>query len=143
MCTHLRCPFCSSRLLKMSTAFEQYEDNMPTINPAVLRLMKLFVLMGFFAHLIACGWYYTANGSDGLGPTGDEEEGCSSKDELGCSWLWEYCLTDGIEDDDACATNAQGKAPNSIGSRPLGSRYLAALYWSFTTITTIGNWRSI
>ena len=101
----------------MSDVLDKYEDILPTVNPAFIRLAKIGLLMGFAGHLVGCFWYSAGlNRSNLAGP----------RRETGHSWLDEYCTGDGV-DPDQC-----------IKERPLPSRYLAAMYWAFTTMTTVG-----
>ena len=93
----------------MNDLFDKYEDYVPTINPGLLRLTKLFIFMSFVGHMMACGWYYAGNSSV-----------------EGESWLDEYCPGDGI-DPELCFRN-----------HPYASRYLGSLYWSFATMATVG-----
>ncbi|CAM9385787.1 unnamed protein product, partial [Ectocarpus sp. 12 AP-2014] len=97
------------RLLKMSTFFERYQEAMP-VNPAVIRLTKLVILMSFAAHLAACVWYAVGAHSITAGRS---------------SWILEYCIND-------------GEYSSCLDDQGLGARYVASVYWAFTTMTTVG-----
>jgi len=98
------------RLIKMSTFFKKYEDYIP-VNPTFIRFLKLFMIMSFAAHLYGCGFYSVAN--------------YSSNEE---TWVNSYCLP--YEDG-----NPAVECLHELG---LASKYLAAVYWAFTTMTTVG-----
>lgn len=102
-----------SRLLKMTDVFERHEDTV-TINPAIFRLLKLFVLMAFVAHMNACLWFYVGYGS----MRSDGE-----------SWITLDCV--GGDDDGLHEARC-------LNERSLFSKYIAAVYWAFTTMTTVG-----
>jgi len=103
-----------SRLLKMSDVLERHEDTV-SINPALVRLLKLFVLMAFVAHMNACLWFYV--GYDSM-QTGSGE-----------SWITADCV--GGDDDGLYEARC-------LDERSLYSKYIAAVYWAFTTMTTVG-----
>jgi len=99
------------RLLKMSKIIKKYEDVMP-IHPAVFRVLKYIFMMCFAAHLYACLFYAV-----GLNASADQS-----------TWIENYCV------------HNWGDSLNSICLSDLGlaSRYIAAVYWAVTTMTTVG-----
>ena len=79
------------------------------INPAVFGILKLIVLMSFFAHLFCCLFYQMANASDGEAVT----------------WVHDY--------------NGNSNATMPLSEHgDLGHRYLLSIFWAFTTMTTVG-----
>jgi CRP-like cAMP-binding protein len=104
------------RIIKLSGYFDKLEDNL-SLHPAVLRLLNLFVIMGFFAHLFACLLYSVAQCDDG-----------SASD----CWIENYCVggREWFEDND--------EVGECLSERGLGLKYLVSIYWAFTTMTTIG-----
>jgi len=103
-----------SRLLKISELFEKYEDVL-AVNPAIIRLLKLLVLMAFVAHLTACVWFYVGYTSD----SGEED----------VTWIESDCI--GGDDDGLYEEQC-------LDARSLLSKYISAIYWAFTTMTTVG-----
>ena len=105
------------RIIKLSGYVDKMEDNL-SLHPAVLRLLNLFVIMGFFAHLFACLLYSVAQCDDG-----------SASD----CWIENYCVggRDWFDDDD-------DQVGECLSERGLGLKYLVSIYWAFTTMTTIG-----
>ena len=116
-----------ARILKMSEFFEEYEDDL-AINPGVLRLFKLFLLMGFAAHINACIFYRVAD----------------AKLENGDSWISSYCLMDDLNPfddnvaDDLDDASDEAKPIDCMDVRDNMSKYITAVYWAFTTMTTVG-----
>ena len=78
------------------------------VNPIILSFMKLFLQVTFIAHIMSCCWYFVSD----MGGAGRCEGGYD------CNWIY-------YQD------------PMKEG-RTSGSFYIAALYWSFTTMTTVG-----
>ncbi|CAM9123629.1 unnamed protein product [Chrysoparadoxa australica] len=97
------------RLLKMSAFFQEHEQAMP-MGQSGVRITKLLVLTMFSAHLIACMLYGVglSNVNSGRG-----------------SWITDYCTDDGVHSQ--CLSDLE-----------LASHYLASVYFSFTTMTTVG-----
>ena len=104
------------RLLKLArlgklVALLEEEYN---VNPVLLRYIRLLVQVYFIAHLMACFWFYvTLSGRHRATESVIDE--CADPG-LRCVW-W-------IEDD--------------LPGHSLASKYVASLYWSFTTMTTVG-----
>ena len=96
------------RLLKMEKLFGRYEDVL-TMNPMVLRMLKLLIIMMFIAHINGCLWF-----------------GLVSQSGFDDNWAAVYCITNnaGVE-----------QCLDSMGT---GSKYMASVYWAFTTMTTVG-----
>jgi len=99
-----------ARLLKLMrlSKFITILEDDLQINAAFIRLVKLFVEVAFIAHLMSCGWYFVSNDAHNATVC----EGASS----GCGWFIKY-------DMDGSTWETQ---------------YIASLYWSFTTMTTVG-----
>eukprot|EP00620_Florenciella_sp_RCC1587_P011221 CAMPEP_0182569732 /NCGR_PEP_ID=MMETSP1324-20130603/10272_1 /TAXON_ID=236786 /ORGANISM="Florenciella sp., Strain RCC1587" /LENGTH=800 /DNA_ID=CAMNT_0024784045 /DNA_START=313 /DNA_END=2712 /DNA_ORIENTATION=- len=90
-----------------------------------VKMLKLFLAMSFVLHWMACMWHFIAN------PTGS-------------SWIRKYfSIYDrwAIRDDDGdVVDDIADMAPEdfNIEMVPFGTRYLAAVYWSTTTMSTVG-----
>lgn len=114
------------RLLKLGSFFGKYED-LITINPAVIKLVKLFLAMTFVAHLKGCLFYGVADVTD------------SNIN----SWPKEYfCPNIPYHNPAERMANGNYTAANDLwlcfSEIDAGTRYIAALYWAFTTMTTVG-----
>jgi hypothetical protein len=99
-----------SRVFKVTKLLRKYEDQF-NLNPALLRVFMVFSSMAFLAHFHACMFYYI-----GAMASTDRGEG----DE---SWVERYCPGDGRR---------------CLSAMSYSEKYTAALYWSFTTMCTVG-----
>lgn len=86
------------------------------LHPAVLKVLKLFIIMLFFGHLFACLLFATAQ--------------CDGN---GSCWVENYCIVGLVPDS---TDDLSGRA--CLDEKGLDLRYIASLYWAFTTMTTIG-----
>ena len=97
------------RFMKGSVIAEQFDD---WVNMAAsrhtMRMVKLLIGTMFASHLNCCLWA-------GIGNAGDDDSG---------SWIIYY---------DAYLSHEDG-----FDVDDLGSKYLAAMYWSIQTMTTVG-----
>jgi len=87
----------------------RYEDHMEGLG-SFIKLITATVIVIYTSHLIACMWHLV--GSDELDNRGHMVQG----------WI-------------------HSEWPESIGNEssvPLGERYLVAMYWSITTLSTVG-----
>ena len=101
-----------ARLGKLVSVLEEDYN----ISPVLLRYMGLLVQVYFIAHLLACFWFYvTLSGMQESHATPSKVEYCSD-DAVRCVW-W-------VED--------------GLVTESLATKYVASLYWSFTTMTTVG-----
>ena len=105
-----------ARLVTQSGIVDRVETGLG-LHPAVFKVLKLFLLMFFFAHLFACGLY---GGSD-CASSADSASLASVSPGALC-WVDKYCQSDG-----AC-----------LDERDPYMHYLASLYYSFAIMTTIG-----
>ena len=108
------------KLLKVGKVLDRYQDEL-YFYMQYLNLFGLLVLTGFLGHLMACMFYFVS--TEGF-LTGDEMElQALSLQETGSpvplTWM----------------TQEFGMIP---AMRSLSVRYVGALYWSFTTLTTVG-----
>jgi len=90
------------------SSFFQKYEDSIPVNPTIIRFCKLFMIMTFAAHLYGCIFYSVAYQN--------------MKDN---NWVEMYCILG--DDYEKCLTE--------LG---IASHYLAALYWAFTTMTTVG-----
>jgi len=109
------------RIVQKSGFFDKVEDGLG-LHPAVLRFFKISVIMSFFAHLFACVIFATAN-CDGKNP--------------GQCWVDNYCIGAGAWFDDDSAGGGDGGG-RCLSDSDRSMKYLVSLYYSFTTMTTIG-----
>jgi CRP-like cAMP-binding protein len=103
------------KMLKVGTVVEHIEDFFG-VSPIVLKCMSLIARLIVLAHLLGCFWY--------------------------------YCSASLSEDMNACETGKLGGCHEMNTSRwwkevginegDTGEQYVAALYWAFTTMTTVG-----
>ena len=102
--------------LMRGAALEVYEDIMATSSSArfLLKMLKMLFLMGFIFHWTACLWHLIALNE-------------KSRD----NWVDSYFGDDSVEfEDDGDVL--------LVEDLPLGKRYLAAVYFAVTTMTTVG-----
>eukprot|EP00753_Platysulcus_tardus_P013246 PLAT3643.3.p1 GENE.PLAT3643.3~~PLAT3643.3.p1 ORF type:complete len:1420 (-),score=813.14 PLAT3643.3:357-4490(-) len=101
------------RLAKLSKFFGQYE-HMLHVNPALIKLLKLFLSITVVAHLFACAWNWSA-----VLPYEDATAPLKS-----ATWMYNYC------------TLVVADCPATTDDHSYW--YLASVYWAFATITTVG-----
>ena len=124
--------FKIGRIIQKSGFFDKVENGLG-LHPAVLKVLKLFLIMGFFAHLFACIMYsVSACGSDASDAGGG---GGASE---GTCWVDSYCVGRGAWFDDDGGGDGEEEGPLCLSAQPKNAQYLASLYWAFTTMTTIG-----
>ena len=115
------------RLLKLGSFFGKYEE-MITINPAVIKLVKLFMAMTFVAHLKGCLFYGVANNADSPEPSWSKDYFCKDLPYHNLETRQKF-------PENFTVANDLWTCYSSID---IGTRYIAALYWAFTTMTTVG-----
>ena len=106
-----------ARLFKLGKFMKNVEDYI-SISPAALKMFKLLVNVTFIAHIFACVWMYVS--------TIPEIDG-------GPPPVNNWWLNIGISDN----SNSADASPEEISTN-LGEKYTAAIYWAFTTMTTVG-----
>jgi len=112
------------QIVVKSGFFEKVEDILG-VHPAILRFVKVVVIMCFFAHLFACVLYAMST--------------CNEATGMGC-WKESYCVGAGAWDDDSLyddTRNPKGEG-ECLAEMDSGLQYIVALYWSVTTMTSIG-----
>ena len=114
------------RLLKLGSFFGKYEE-MITINPAVIKLVKLFMAMTFVAHLKGCLFYGVANNADSPDPSWSKDYFCKDLPYHNLETRQKF-------PGNFTVTNDLWTCYSSID---IGTRYIAALYGRFT-MTTVG-----
>ena len=97
------------RLLKLEALIGRLEEFLD-MNLRVIKILFLVIKMFFVAHLLACGWFYVAALESDLAAAVPND---------GSSWVADYDDGSGLQGD-------------------VGRQYLFALYWAFTTLTTVG-----
>ena len=108
------------KLLKVGKVLDRYQDEL-YFYMQYLNLFGLLVLTAFLGHLMACMFYFVST-DDFL--TGDEIESRALSLAEG-----------GSPEPHSWMTQEFGMIPSM---RSLSVRYVGALYWSFTTLTTVG-----
>eukprot|EP00441_Pelagodinium_beii_P046607 CAMPEP_0197622410 /NCGR_PEP_ID=MMETSP1338-20131121/2738_1 /TAXON_ID=43686 ORGANISM="Pelagodinium beii, Strain RCC1491" /NCGR_SAMPLE_ID=MMETSP1338 /ASSEMBLY_ACC=CAM_ASM_000754 /LENGTH=1330 /DNA_ID=CAMNT_0043192143 /DNA_START=124 /DNA_END=4116 /DNA_ORIENTATION=- len=108
-----------ARMLKMGKIAQKMEDLLD-LSPLALKCLNLGGTLTFFSHFLGCFWFYVSTHND-VSATNECESG-----KLGCdaslpptTWWKEINLHDDVEDSKT-------------------HQYIAAVYWAFTTMTTVG-----
>jgi hypothetical protein len=91
-----------TRFSKLLRRLEAYEDEVVLLNPNLIRMVKIFSILIFVAHIDACIWFYYGSLSEP-------------------SWITRYCPGD-----------------KCLPDMSLSQKYLASLYWTITTMMTVG-----
>ena len=102
------------RFLKLGQLLRRWEDQ-ANLNPAIFRLTRLFVVILFLSHLIACMWFGVFKL---VIPEGEER--------TRSNWVAAY------------AANQMTDAASERVLTDSLTQYLSAMYWAFTTMTTVG-----
>lgn len=111
-----------TRFLKLDKLMVHLEGVL-TVNPQVVKMIKLLVIMMFIAHINGCLWYGIAQPPTGF------SDGDVVPDELRV-WPTEYCVG---------YTDLDGKEwDGCLHTYGIGTHYLVSVYWAFTTMTTVG-----
>jgi CRP-like cAMP-binding protein len=100
--------------LRRSSAYLASISHLIELNPGIIRIVKYFIVFLVLAHYLSCAMFFIGT-LDSLDAYGNQ-----------ISWLTQTNVvnSDGIEQQLALA--------------PLGEQYLWALYWTVTTMTTVG-----
>ena len=106
-----------NKLLRGSV-LEMYEDLMSSSASVrfLLRVVKVMFALAFTLHWMACGWYLVS----------DTKQGADAHQN---SWVHVYLGDDGATDEFSLPASDRFS---------LDTRYLAAMYWAATTLTTVG-----
>ncbi|KAG6953200.1 hypothetical protein JG688_00012988 [Phytophthora aleatoria] len=99
-----------TRLIKLSRVFGRIRDTVQ-LSPSTERLFKLLAIMSIFCHWSACMFHSVMMISESAG-------------------YHSWCV-------DAFFPN-EPQLIDCVDLVPVGDRYIAALYWAFTTLTTVG-----
>ncbi|KAF4042984.1 Ion transport protein [Phytophthora infestans] len=99
-----------TRLIKLSRVFGRIRDTVQ-LSPSTERLFKLLAIMSIFCHWSACMFHSVMMISESAG-------------------YHSWCV-------DAFFPN-EPQLIECVELVPVGDRYIAALYWAFTTLTTVG-----
>ena len=102
------------RLVKIMRLMERYQDDLFKYI-AYLSVVKLVMIMLYVGHLFACFFHYFS-----VDDWRTSEENAQIADGTLTPWLREYF-------DDADPT-----------AKDVVDRYIASMYWAFTTMTTVG-----
>ena len=109
------------RLVKVGRLLERYEDALYAYKH-IINLLGLLVVLVFLGHIIACLFYFVSS------PDFVSSEEKALAEELGLQGAGGAGALSWMEVE-------FGESPSAV---PLGMRYVGALYWSFTTLTTVG-----
>ncbi|CAM9957047.1 unnamed protein product, partial [Choristocarpus tenellus] len=84
---------------------------LPQLNTVLIRAVKLLLTLAFLGHLFGCFWSFVSlHNADSIVKEGSNSEG------TGLTW-WKYL---------------------GIVEENISGRYIASIYWAFTTMTTVG-----
>lgn len=109
------------RVLKLQSRLDDLGDKFPWLtNTVIFSLMRTMSIALYGGHLLACGFYLVGSSSyyDAAAPS---EDGAVRQ-------AWSWLLTAGLE----------LKEEPGLAWSELGAPYTACMYWTFTTITTVG-----
>mmetsp|Transcript_14480 Transcript_14480/g.24537 ORF Transcript_14480/g.24537 Transcript_14480/m.24537 type:complete len:664 (+) Transcript_14480:135-2126(+) len=108
------------RLMRLSRLHTKYQDDMFHLL-RVMAYVKLIVLIVYLGHIFGCMFYFF---SDNEWHTNYEKQ--RLQDETMSTWLLDFFVP-------------EGSLPGADETMaPLTERYVAAAYWAFTTMTTVG-----
>ena len=115
------------RILRANRVFMRWESYLE-IDYSHLSLMKFIAMVVFTAHWLACGFHMCAR-------IVTEDYVLDQNSEPLITWITEYkysgsCKNEASDADEAVAS------PSILGQP--GACYLASMFWSLTTLTTIG-----
>jgi len=111
-----------TRFLKLEKLFVHLEGVI-SINPQVIKMIKLLVIMMFIAHINGCLWYGIAQAPKGFLDGEDVPADLQV-------WATDYCVP---------YTGLDGKGwDNCLHTQSIWSQYVTSVYWAFTTMTTVG-----
>ncbi|CAK4617905.1 unnamed protein product [Aphanomyces euteiches] len=102
--------FKLARLLKIGKVFKRIRESVQ-LSPSMERLLKLITIMVCFGHWCACSFHWIMLFEEELGLR---------------TWCTDYFFPQD-EDPGACSFRV-----------PVEDRYVTAMYWAFTTMTTVG-----
>ena len=121
------------RVLKLQNRMAELGDRVPMLNSPILKIFPTLFGSIYFAHCLACGFFAVgAVTFYGFAPSDLLQRQQTWIGRLGLDVP--VCLdgySQGVAWQDECTTDA-------IEWHQLGPAYVAALYWVFTTITTVG-----
>jgi len=114
------------RLLKLSETLSALTDHIP-IPPEVIKFVELLFVVSFVGHIMACLWYYVGLVShlDARGGNSSSITGAKIGFPEYTSWIGHAGL-------------APASPDGAVSWDEVSSPYIAAVYWSFTTMTTVG-----
>ncbi|OQR87188.1 Voltage-gated Ion Channel (VIC) Superfamily [Achlya hypogyna] len=98
------------RLLKIGKVFKRFRDSIQ-LSPSSERLLKLVMIMVLFGHWNGCIFHFIMLQEEDMGLR---------------TWCTEYFFP--LDDDPGLCSNRVA----------IADRYIASLYWAFTTMTTVG-----
>ena len=143
------------RILRLQSRFADLSDRLPLLNAPVLKLFQPLFCTMYFAHILACGFYAVGAGVFYSAPPGAPIQMqswlASSKLEMppaSCKPNSDLLDLD-FDDMEVASMSREAKLEildqwHAECGRPTlpwstaGNVYVASLYWTFTTITTVG-----
>lgn len=113
------------RVLRLQQRFNNVADRFPFLyNLTIFRLLSPLFVTLYVAHLIACGWYFIGAASYYDPMYNEDSSGEVDNYEVRSSWL--------------TTASFMVKPTPGLEWHEIGVPYAASLYWTFTTITTVG-----
>jgi CRP-like cAMP-binding protein len=115
------------RLARLARIYQRYEDHFAVLQRCrvYIQVLVLLVAIMYMNHLQCCVWYALGNGPAEQRSKGGATQADGSPAVYVDGWLVRSGYTVDVE----------GEATALV---PVGTRYLASLYWSLTTWTTVG-----
>jgi len=114
------------RLIRLQRLLERYQDELFDLMPTI-KMCKLVFILVLLGHIFGCFFYFFS--------TKDYRLDSETEDMIqGKYTTWMHSeFGQGIEDEQSYYESEQ-KIENTM----LGQRYIASMYWAFTTMTTVG-----
>ena len=124
------------RLTRMRRLFERYQNDLFFLLPVLSILRHVFILM-FLGHFFGCFFYYFSSPDYWT-------EGEKRLIEAGVKYEWIADMFGGTDTvlhgatEDDCIAPFMWRDDQCMSPYGLVDRYIASIYWAFTTMTTVG-----
>ena len=110
------------RVYRLQKFIRDIEHNY-NVHHGVSRMFNIIIVVLLATHLVGCVWYFLGIQGDFL----EEKERCTYEEDI------ENNMADYTEGGWVCREGYL-----DIGDDSNGQRYIASLYWAFSTLTTVG-----
>jgi hypothetical protein len=122
------------KLLNITELIEANEDIVP-INTGVFSIFSMLAKVVFLAHLVACFWYMAGQASDGEGWVHSYFGDTDSKPQNWTDPAADFCAASACDSRPFPANHTCVPTESTL---TYTHRYTTALYWSITTMATVG-----